>query len=383
MDNITDGSNKSNFELLEELLSPEGFRRVCRALEHAIGTAEASLYAELLGRGKYFAKLNQLDDEGYFFNTVIDLQQGTALSDFQQRRAIKQLQELGLISVKLKDSPPKRYFRISKDAQTLISCLQKGREVMQDLENEKQKQKQRIEEERLNKQGYFKSEETKDFKSEETKDLNLKKLQTKKNNANKNKREEEEPASTLINSETNQTLNIYLNGVSDKIGGEVKTTNKQNIKALSRLVTICGEAEAGELLKLWFDKADQGTANKGWPVGFLINQLSEYQAKLKEYRKEEQQRAAQAERQRLQDEEERQEEEARRKEEARRAALTSEQRRLEDIASRRLRVNMILELRQNSTDQGHETAEKIKSCLAELADLAAEEAQLLPQVKEA
>ncbi len=377
MDSINDSSqNCNNYSVnpLFELLRADGSITVNKALTHAIGLNEAILYCELVSRLIYFNDRGRLTKDGYFFNTINDLQAGTSLTEYQQRRALNRLEKLGLISTRLQGMPAKRHFRINLDMSLLGLCLREGKDIM------KKYKEYKAAESLINQQigSNFRT------RTEETSELDQQKLRTNNTKINNTKREEEEeePASSLINSEENNILDTYLNGVIDKTGSEVEKISKQNINALSRLVTMCGEAEARELLKIWFDKADQGTAEKGWPVGFLVNQLSEYKAKLKEYQAEEQKRAAQAERQRLQDEEERQEDEARRKEEARRTALTSEQRRLEDIASRRIRVTMLLNLRLNSEDQGHETAAKVKAYQAELADLAAEEAQLLPQAKQ-
>ncbi len=377
MDRITDSSpNCNNYSInpLFELLRADGSITVNKALTHAIGLNESILYCELVSRLIYFSDRGRLTKDGYFFNTINDLQAGTSLTGKQQRRALNRLEKLGLISTRLQGMPSKRHFRINLNMSLLGLCLQEGKDIMKEFKEYK------AEESLINQQLGTKGT----TRCAEREQLDVHKGHTNNTKVNNTKnKEEEEPAASLINSEESNIIDTYLNGVIDKTGSEVEKISKQNINALSRLVTMCGEAEARELLKIWFDKADQGTANKGWPVGFLINQLSEYKNKLKEYQAEEQQRAAQAERQRLQDEEERLQDEARSKEEERRAALTSEQRRLEDIASRRIRVTMLLNLRLNSEDQGHETAEKIKACLAELADLAAEEAQLLPQIKEA
>lgn len=377
MDNITrseDEINQGDDDVLFDLLQEEGFRRVCRALEHAIGTAEASLYSELLGRHKYFKKRGQLDNEGYFFNTVLDLQHGTALTDKRQRTTIKRLEQLGFIKTKLKDSPPKRYFKINHDSNVLKGFLLQGKAVMDYLEKQKESQKQRIEEDRIRKEGYFspkilKSAEREELKSSILADSNITKGQTNKNKVNKNKREEE-AASTL--------LNIYLNNLTENIGSQVTVTNKQNINALNKLSNLCGDEEAAELLKLWFAKADKGTAAKGWPVGFLLNQLSEYKSKLQDYQEEQRKDAAAAERNRQLLEEELQQEEERRQEEARRAALTDEQRRLEDIAEERCRVMQLIEIRQKRIDSGDpESMQRLQEYQQRLQDLAAAEKEII------
>ena len=94
-----------------------------RNLARNIGVNEAILYSELLSRWNYFKERGQLTEDGFFFITVKDLEEGTALSDYQQRRALNSLKEKGLIEMEVRGIPAKRYFRIVEDSELKKKCV--------------------------------------------------------------------------------------------------------------------------------------------------------------------------------------------------------------------------------------------------------------------
>lgn len=94
----------------------------------AIGVNEAIIFSELLSRQAYFEDKDQLDEDGYFYNTVCDLQSGTALTDYQQRTAIANLKKLDLIDIRISGIPPKRFFRINPNTITLVNLLAEGKD---------------------------------------------------------------------------------------------------------------------------------------------------------------------------------------------------------------------------------------------------------------
>lgn len=99
-----------------------------RLLAHAIGRDEALIYQTLLSKRNYYQQKNLLDEEGYFYSTVADLQESTTLSKFQQASATKKLEEIGLIKAKLKGIPAKKYFCILENNELLVSLLNIGLE---------------------------------------------------------------------------------------------------------------------------------------------------------------------------------------------------------------------------------------------------------------
>ncbi len=111
------------FNSLIELLRSDGSIVINKTLAKNIGLNEAIIYSELLSRYCYFSNRNELTADGYFFNTVKDLEDGTTLNDYSQRKAIKKLEELGLIKYDKRDLPAKRYFKIVDDIQTISKYL--------------------------------------------------------------------------------------------------------------------------------------------------------------------------------------------------------------------------------------------------------------------
>ena len=72
-----------------QMLNPSNTLTVNRLLAHAIGLSEAVIYAALISKCSYYERNGMLDDGGWFYSTVPDLEASTALSEYQQKRCIK------------------------------------------------------------------------------------------------------------------------------------------------------------------------------------------------------------------------------------------------------------------------------------------------------
>lgn len=116
-----------------DLLRSDGSIVINKNLITAIGLNESIMFCELLSRYYYFAGQNQLQPDGSFFNTIFDLSLATGLADKAQRTAITNLTNLGLISVKVKGIPAKRYFKICGSQELIESYLSKGVEKRKKL----------------------------------------------------------------------------------------------------------------------------------------------------------------------------------------------------------------------------------------------------------
>lgn len=112
-----------DMDLFIDLLRSDGSIIVNKRLSKKIGLNEAILYSELVSKYKYFKNKDQLTPDGYFFNTVDNLEDDTCLSGKQQRPCIKKLEKLNLIEMKVQGLPSKRYFKINLDIQPLLRCL--------------------------------------------------------------------------------------------------------------------------------------------------------------------------------------------------------------------------------------------------------------------
>lgn len=102
------------------LLASSSFITVNKDLIKAVGIEAALLFGELASEYSYWSDQN--DD--YFYSTVENLEEKTTLNDYQQRKAIKVLKDKGLIEVKIKGVPAKRYFKINDNAVLKIFDIQ-------------------------------------------------------------------------------------------------------------------------------------------------------------------------------------------------------------------------------------------------------------------
>ena len=64
-----------------QMLNPSNTLTVNRLLAHAIGLSEAVVYAALISKCSYYERNGMLDDSGWFYSTVPDLEASTALSE--------------------------------------------------------------------------------------------------------------------------------------------------------------------------------------------------------------------------------------------------------------------------------------------------------------
>ena len=92
--------SENNNITIFEFLRTDGYMSVNKKLACAIGLNEAIIYGELISRYLYFKERGKLEN-GYFYNTVDDLEQATTLSKNQQPKAVKKLCELKLIDCQI------------------------------------------------------------------------------------------------------------------------------------------------------------------------------------------------------------------------------------------------------------------------------------------
>ncbi len=166
---------------ITDLLRNDGFIIYNKNLAKNIGVNEAILYSELLSRWNYFKQRGQLTEDGFFFNTVKDLEDGTALSDYQQRRALNSLKEKGLIEMEVRGIPAKRYFRIVEDSELITSYLMPPKLELEKPEDRSQETKE-LEIEHSPQETQELEPEKLKYSSQETKELEFKKLDPNKTN---------------------------------------------------------------------------------------------------------------------------------------------------------------------------------------------------------
>ena len=97
-----------------QLISTRNFITVNKDLIKLLGLEEAILLGELASEHDYWESQDKLED-GYFYSTVENIQEHTTLSDHKQRKALKNLKDKGLIEIKVKGIPAKRYIKINEE----------------------------------------------------------------------------------------------------------------------------------------------------------------------------------------------------------------------------------------------------------------------------
>ena len=95
---------------MKHLLSSTAFLVLNKELARQVGLKEAVLLADLISKEEYFIANGMTD--GWFFNTAKNIEQDTCLTTHQQSRAIKRLEDLGILETKVVGIPAKKHFKI-------------------------------------------------------------------------------------------------------------------------------------------------------------------------------------------------------------------------------------------------------------------------------
>ena len=247
---------------ITDLLRNDGFIIYNKNLAKNIGVNEAILYSELLSRWNYFRQRGQLTEDGFFFNTVKDLEDGTALSDYQQRRALNSLKDKGLIEMEVRGIPAKRYFRIVEDSELITSYL-----VSPELELEDRSQETKeLELEKL------------EDRSQETKELESKKLDPNKTNKirleNNTKIKEggQVPPSEI---KTNSTSLTKQTSLLDKKETKKQKKAREIGKMRDMILAFTTNQEVRRALTDYFNfRVGRGLTPKQWEL--ILSDLREY-----------------------------------------------------------------------------------------------------------
>ena len=80
-----------------------------------LGIDEAIMIGELASEYDYWDSKEQLDEDGFFYSTVENVEENTTLTKYKQKKALDNLQKLGLVEVKRKGLPAKRYIKINEE----------------------------------------------------------------------------------------------------------------------------------------------------------------------------------------------------------------------------------------------------------------------------
>lgn len=95
------------------LLANDNYIIVNKELIKTIGLEESIAIGDLASMFIYLQKQGELTEDGFFFYTVEAMEENTSLSDYQQRKALKNLKNLELIDMDLRELPAKRFIKLN------------------------------------------------------------------------------------------------------------------------------------------------------------------------------------------------------------------------------------------------------------------------------
>ena len=110
--------------ILASLLASSKYIIVNKDLIQILGLNEAIILGELCSEYSYWANINKLEDNEYFYSTRDNIQKNTGITPHFQRLAMKNLEEKGIIYTKKKGIPCKTYYKI--DEVKVIEYLKKA-----------------------------------------------------------------------------------------------------------------------------------------------------------------------------------------------------------------------------------------------------------------
>ncbi|MGN1119720.1 MAG: hypothetical protein ACI4Q4_05140 [Oscillospiraceae bacterium] len=115
------------------VLNPDNTISFNRPLAHAIGLSETILYGALVAKWYYYSERDMLDEDGWFYSTVPDLQESTSLSEKQQKRCIKTLIDLELIKCETRGMPARRSFYLIDDYEKIVDLIERGKVISEEI----------------------------------------------------------------------------------------------------------------------------------------------------------------------------------------------------------------------------------------------------------
>lgn len=94
-----------------QLLASNSYIIVNKKLIKELGAECAIIVGELASLYLYWEKADKLDEGGWFFSTVADIEERTGLSKYIQGKAIKKLIDKGILEKTIKGLPAKRFLK--------------------------------------------------------------------------------------------------------------------------------------------------------------------------------------------------------------------------------------------------------------------------------
>lgn len=158
-----------------KLLASKNFITINRTLMLELGIDEAIMIGELASEYDYWESNERLDEDGFFYSTVENVEENTTLTKYKQKKALDNLQKLGLVEVKRKGLPAKRYIKINEKKITEILSNKKSKNL---TSGSKKNLQQQVKEFDLNNNKYNKNKDNKVSKEVSKKEANEEKNKT-------------------------------------------------------------------------------------------------------------------------------------------------------------------------------------------------------------
>lgn len=98
--------------LMSQFMSSDGYITVNKTLIKKFGLNCAVMLGELFSEYKYWHDSNKLEND-MFYSTRENLEDCTGLTEHLQRKALLQLQNFGIITIKKRGLPAKNYYKIN------------------------------------------------------------------------------------------------------------------------------------------------------------------------------------------------------------------------------------------------------------------------------
>ena len=99
-------------DILVELLSADGYIIFNKSLARMVGREGALLIGELVSKFRYYRNKNMLTKDEFFYATIEDIEDNTTLNAYEQRKVIKQLVTMNLLTVERRKDGL-RFFKIN------------------------------------------------------------------------------------------------------------------------------------------------------------------------------------------------------------------------------------------------------------------------------
>ncbi len=123
--------------MIAKILGSSAFWVVNKTIAKSTSMEAALMLADLTDKEQYFTARGEITECGYFFNTSENIKEDTGLTYHSQKKALKQLTDIGFIETKLKGVPAKLHFKISENK--ILNFLKTGSKesLKQDLKKVK------------------------------------------------------------------------------------------------------------------------------------------------------------------------------------------------------------------------------------------------------